>query len=880
MFILAAPGESGRDFLAKEDGELCKELVVRFEYRPATLADWPEDERKKERKPPLQKNLIASAVKRILAVTDAGLANWLVELAKPHLLTTGEQAGYTRLEAHLTRYTARNTFDYFIHKDLGPFLRRELDFYIKNEVMHLDDVENESGPRAEQYLSKIKVIRQIAGKIIDFLAQLEDFQKKLWLKKKFVVETQYCITVGTIPEAFWGEILANEAQRQEWLELFAIDEIRRDLTTQGYSRNIKPEFLRSHPTLVVNTRHFGVGFTSRLLDVIEDLEEKTEGVLFHGDNFQALAIMQRRYCGQVECVYVDPPYNTGDSEIAYKNTYLRSSWLTLMASRLALLPRIFTLGPVLFIAIDDFEMVNLARLIDSEHPLFRREMIVVNHHPQGGKAKTLAHTHEYMLACVLSSSDRTLVGRVSEDGVERRPFKRSGTAESNFRYGRPNSFYAILVDPGSRKVIGLEPPPSLDSDYPTGLTTEGEVRIYPMGANGDERVWRRSYESCRQLVEQGKLTCTEKHTIYQLIPAHERTPALFSNWIDPRYNAGTFGANLLRDIIGEQNPFSYPKSVHTVEDAIFAAGLEDGAYVLDFFAGSGTTGHAVMNLNREDDNRRKFILVEMGDYFDTVLVPRIKKITFTPEWKDGKPKRLATPEEAARSPGIVKVVRLESYEDTLNNLEIRRTEKQQLLLDAADAQGAGALKEEYILRYMLDVETRGSQSLLNMQAFTDPTAYKLKVKQPGSDESREVNVDLLETFHWLIGLTVQRIAAPQAYSAAFERDGEGRLRLRSPLKRQADGPYWFRTVTGTTPDGRRVLIIWRKVTGELEQDNLVLDEWFTLQNQSANNREFDLIYVNGGNNLENLKTSRSRDLWRVRLIEEDFHRLMFDMDGA
>ena len=454
-----------------------------------------------------------------------------------------------------------------------------------------------------------------------------------------MVETQYCITVGTIPEAFWGEILANEAQRQEWLELFAIDEIRRDLTTQGYSRNIKPEFLRSHPTLVVNTRHFGVGFTSRLLDVIEDLEEKTEGVLFHGDNFQALAIMQRRYCGQVECVYVDPPYNTGDSEIAYKNTYLRSSWLTLMASRLALLPKIFTLDPVLFIAIDDFEMVNLARLIDSEHPLFRREMIVVNHHPQGGKAKTLAHTHEYMLACVLSSSDRTLVGRVSEDGVERRPFKRSGTAESNFRYGRPNSFYAILVDPGSWKVLGLEPPPSLDSDYPTGLTAEGEVRIYPMGANGDERVWRRSYESCRQLVEQGKLTCTEKHTIYQLIPAHERTPALFSNWIDPRYNAGTFGANLLRDIIGEQNPFSYPKSVHTVEDAIFAAGLEDGAYVLDFFAGSGTTGHAVMNLNREDDNRRKFILVEMGDYFDTVLVPRIKKITFTPEWKDGKPKR-------------------------------------------------------------------------------------------------------------------------------------------------------------------------------------------------------------------------------------------------
>ena len=276
--------------------------------------------------------------------------------------------------------------------------------------------------------------------------------------------------------------------------------------------------------------------------------------------------------------------------------------------------------------------------------------------------------------------------------------------------------------------------------------------------------------------------------------------------------------------------------------------------------------------------QRKFILVEMGDYLETVLLPRIKKVTFTPEWKDGRPKRLATPEEATRSPRIVKVVRLESYEDALNNLEIRRTDKQQLLLDAPEAQGADGLREQYILRYMLDVETRGSQSLLNVQAFTDPTAYKLKIKRPGSDESREVDVDLLETFNWLIGLTVRHIAAPQTFSGTFERDSEKRLRLKGHLKQEADGPYWFRTVTGTTPDGRRTLVIWRKLTGEPEHDNLVLDEWFTRQGYSARDSEFDLIYVNGDNNLENLKTPD--DLWKVRLIEGDFHRLMFDMEGA
>ena len=129
---------------------------------------------------------------------------------------------------------------------------------------------------------------------------------------------------------------------------------------------------------------------------------------------------------------------------------------------------------------------------------------------------------------------------------------------------------------------------------------------------------------------------------------------------------------------------------------------------------------------------------------------------------------------------------------------------------------------------------------------------------------------------------MKHIAAPQSFSAAFERDSEKRLRLSSKsggrLKQDAAGPYWFRTVTGTTPDGRKALIIWRKLTGEPEEDNLVLDEWFTKQGYSAKDSEFDLIYVNGGNNLANLKTPD--DLWKVRLIEEDFHRLMFETEGA
>lgn len=226
----------------------------------------------------------------------------------------------------------------------------------------------------------------------------------------------------------------------------------------------------------------------------------------------------------------------------------------------------------------------------------------------------------------------------------------------------------------------------------------------------------------------------------------------------------------------------------------------------------------------------------------------------------------------------MKVVRLESYEDALNNLESRRTDTEQTLLDVAEAQGGAGLKEQYLLRYMLDVETRGSQSLLNVQAFADPAAYTLKVRRPGSDESRVVNVDLLETFNWLIGLSVLHMAAPQTFSAAFERDSENRLRLKGRLKQEGKGQWWFRTVSGTAPDGRRTLVIWRKLAGDREEDNLVLDEWFTRQGYSSKDSEFDLIYVNGGSNLENLRAPD--DTWKVRLIEEDFLRLMFEMESV
>ncbi|MDZ7830270.1 MAG: DNA methyltransferase [Desulfobacterales bacterium] len=899
VFILAR-----EDFIAEEDGEAGSELVIRFEYRPATLADWSDEAKQQateaaRKKPPIQKVLRDDAVRRILAIEDETLTPWLAELVKPHIKANDEQADYSRLAGHLNRYTARNTFDYFIHKDLGGFLRRELDFYIKNEVMFLDDIESETVPRVEQYLSKIKVIRQIAGKIIDFLAQLENFQKKLWLKKKFVTETSWCIRAGCIPEGFYPEIAANDKQREEWVSLHAIDEIEGDLLTDGYSEPITSEFLKAHPTLMVDTRHFDEGFTQRLLEAMGDIDGQTDGVLINAENFSALSVTQQKYERKIDAIYVDPPYNTDASAILYKNNYKNSSWLSLMNDRICLSRPLLRAAGIFCSAIDDEQFTELKQLLSVA---FSKEVGVaaVRSNPQSRKSRgTFSPSHEYAIFYADSHEGAPGALAMTDKRLARYPkkdekgnyawmnFIRTGTNDK--RSDRPKLFYPIFVsDNNDIRIPDMEWSGDIEP-YGAYVLKEdpasNETIVYPVAVqNGNtiEKNWHRGHirvqsdfnEYRARRDNAGKISIDFKTRIDE-----ESTPITW--WDRKEYASSNYGAAELKALFGEK-PFDFPKALALVSDCIRASTSYIDSTILDYFTGSGTTGHAVINLNREDGGQRKFILVEMGDYFDTVLLPRLKKVTFSPEWKNGKPKRLATDEEAERSPRMMKVIRLESYEDALNNLEIHRSEDQGSLLKFAGAQGPDRLREQYLLRYMLDVETRESQSLLNIAAFTDPTAYRLKIKRPGSEETREINVDLIETFNWLIGLTVESMAAPQTVTAAFKSDSDPdlpkdvprRLLIDGRVREAADGPWWFRTVTGTTPDGRKTLVIWRKLTGDPEQDNLVLDEWFQKQGYSSKDSEFDLIYVNGDNNLENLR--QPEVTWKVRLIEQDFHRLMFE----
>jgi adenine-specific DNA-methyltransferase len=467
-----------------------------------------------------------------------------------------------------------------------------------------------------------------------------------------------------------------------------------------------------------------------------------------------------------------------------------------------------------------------------------------------------------------------LRGDVVDDGERVRGFRRAGTGDNNFRVGnpgRPESFYAVLVDKETFEVQGVEAPPRIGASYPVDDTEDGFKRVYPIGEDGAERVWTLSYDGAQEALTRKAIISSEGFVIKRIYQDKDRRLLLPSIWQGPQYNATTGGTNLLTDMFGAAGKFSYPKSIGTMERILDATtyGLEV-SLTIDLFGGSGTTAHAAVNRARTKGGIHKYVIVEMGQHADSVIKDRIVKAVYSARWGGGKPV-----DRLGGTSHFLKCISLESYEDSLNNVALSRSTQQQAVMDFTSAQGTDGLREQYVLRYQLDVESQGSASLLDIAAFSDPVAYKLLVKTPGSDESREVNVDLLETFNWLLGLTVQHIAAPRSFAAAFERDGEGRLQLKGRLKQDAAGPWWFRTVTGTTPEGRKTLVIWRKLTGDAEQDNLVLETWFRdKQAYSVRDTEFDLIYVNGDSTLENLRTDE--ETWKVRLIEEDFQRLMFE----
>ncbi len=377
--------------------------------------------------------------------------------------------------------------------------------------------------------------------------------------------------------------------------------------------------------------------------------------------------------------------------------------------------------------------------------------------------------------------------------------------------------YRYLDDTGQiyQSVSLRAPEPRTDPKFHIPLAHPITGNPCPVPPNG----FSRTPETLQDMVRRGEILFGSDETTQprQKVILTEQKRRQLSSVIQDAHKGKSYVEPMELDF-----PYCHPVSLY--EDLLASATSSNRDIVIDFFAGSGTTGHAVINLNREDGGRRKFILVEMADYFDTVLLPRIKKVTFTPEWKDGQPKRMATAEEAARGPRLVKVVRLESYEDALNNIAFDATSGQQALPF-----------EDDVLQYMLMWETRHSETLLNVEKLARPFAYTLRIHRDG--ETRVQPVDLPETFNYLIGLNVQ---TRRVYLTQRHADTE--KNLSGFVASCENSPRRYLVYRGVTRAGRKVAVLWRETENWTEEDYNCDRDFVTARKLTEG---ADDIYVNG-----------------------------------
>ena len=775
-----------------------------------------------------QKALVEAAFD---AIKDAIPAEFISVLApRP----TESDRTRTLLQKHLNDYVARNTFDYFIHKDLGGFLSRELDFYIKNEILVIDDINARTPGEFLKHLTVIKAIKMVGMKLITFLASLENYQKRLWLKKKFVIESNYCMTLDRVPESLYAEIAANDAQREEWVRLFAIDGIERDQRhTAAYTVPLSVEFLKENPFLVLDTKFFTAEFRNILLASIDNIDEQCDGLLINSENFQALELLQEKYRGRVKCVYIDPPYNTGDDDFAYKDCLKESSWLTFIENRLQSSRAFYQAGGTFAASIDINEIDHLTEVLDKELDRKNRKanitlrlasltgakvinpgpvnigenVILYNNNiskwqPQNAyRAKGYDNRYGTMIVNPQDDYSKWKFSTVLEEFA-----KYKGIQKSKLKKVLGDAYEEELLQyviKNAERVIRLA---ALDEDSigSKAIEIKKESQKNPTHIYYLERTGANDY-----YVINGNAILFYKDRLKWMGDGFVPVEQISDIWDDvlpnDLHNEG--GVQLRKG-----------KKPEKLVNRIFECTTSEGDIILDYFAGSATSGAVALK------SKRKFINIEANEYFDDIPLKRLKNtlhgdtsgVTNLYQWKGG---------------GFFKYMRLEQYEDTLNNLTIEPTN---ISKDNVDFYGG------YMLGYMLDIETR--DSLFNMQWFRNPWNMKLRIIR--QNETREENVDVIETFNYLIGLNVTSILHPKKGVC---------------------------TVEGVTRRGERTLVIWRDCD---TVDNDALNDFFRRMSYSTRDTEFDRIYVNGDNNLENLRTDEEQ--WKVVLTEQEFAKRMFE----
>lgn len=335
---------------------------------------------------------------------------------------------------------------------------------------------------------------------------------------------------------------------------------------------------------------------------------KPVNLLIEGDNYHALSVLNYTHEKKIDVIYIDPPYNTGARDWKYNNDYVdindawrHSKWLSFMERRLKLAKNLLKKSGVLICTVDENEHATLGLLLQEIFPDKEIVCVTIIHNPGGIQGKNFSYCHEY--AYFVYSRGGTYISKLKREDIGPVPLRDWGK-ESSKREAAKNCFYPIYIK--DKKIDGFGDV-CADSFHPTSsniVRKDGVIEVYPIDRNSIERKWRYSRQSIEEIKDE---LVWQKIKNEYVIFRGKKDYRWKTVWTDGKYNANVFGTKLVNNIIKEKFPF--PKSLYAVMDCIRAIiHNKDDSIILDFFAGSGTTGHAVLELNKEDGGKRKFIL--------------------------------------------------------------------------------------------------------------------------------------------------------------------------------------------------------------------------------------------------------------------------------
>ncbi len=605
------------------------------------------------------------------------------------------------LKKAFVKFKKQGSMDYFIHKNALGFLKEQLDLYLFEylfkEMTEFDD----------KRLNGINTIKEVALQVILLVSEFENELCKIWNKPRFVLNSHFIVSLDQLKAKNYDlNKITNHKnypkQVKEW----------QDLNLKTTDNLLENEFLP------LDTIYF-----KDLEEEIKNLfrEDEINGTLIKSENYQALNSLKNRYKETIDCIYIDPPYNTQNNEFIYADNFKRSSWLSMMENRLELACKLLNNKGVMFVSIDDNEQAYLKVLMDE---IFLRENFVgciswkqfhsvkfvgciswKQFHSVKNDAANFSKNIEYIL-CYCKNFSKNLISN--------EPFDKSNL----YKLKDENGFYKL--DPVWAKS---------GNNFSSYTFLNGKTWSPPSGT-----FWRYSIGTLKDMEQNNRIVFNGKNPMakrYLSEVAEGRKSSTFWDGSEVGYNLN--GDAEIKQLFNGNKVFNNPKPEALIS-RILEIATNENDLVLDFFAGSGTTCAVAHKL------KRKYIGIEMGEHFDSVILPRLKKVIGG--FKSGVAKEF-------NGGGVVKVYALESYEEILRKIKYEDNDKP-LAYDEQYSDLVECTNESYTLN-LNALEKMGvdiKETLENLWGLKVEFFNEKVVKFKGNDKEIEILKALKEALIW------------------------------------------------------------------------------------------------------------------------------------